>query len=324
MKIHTSPNSLKAKNPVVSVGIFDGVHNGHREIIRQITSLSKAISGESVLITFWPHPRIVLNKNSENLRFLTTIEEKKSLLRDTGIDHLIILPFTERLSQQTACEFITEILIKKIKAKYLVLGFNNHFGKNREGNTETIKDCAEKNGIIVKQANQKLIGNDPVSSTLIRNLLWKGEILKAKKLLGYDFFVKGIIVGGKKIGRQLGFPTANITPGEKHKLIPSDGVYAVFLKISNSIYGGMLNIGIRPTLNSDKPVKTIEVNIFDFSQDIYGQEVTLIFIDRIRDEIKFENSTFLSQQLKKDKEAAIKIIDNYKKSDYLSLKGSLY
>ncbi len=315
MKIHTSTDNFKAKNPVVSIGIFDGVHNGHREIIREIISLSKTISGESVLITFWPHPRIVLNKDSKNLRFLTTIEEKKCLLKNTGIDHLIILPFTEGLSQLTACEFITEILVKEIGVRYLVLGFNNHFGKNREGSTETIQDCAEKNGIIVKRARQKLIDNDPVSSTLIRNLLWKGEIRKAKKLLGYDFFVKGIIVGGKRIGRQLGFPTANITPGEKHKLIPSDGVYAVFLKISDSIYGGMLNIGIRPTLNSDKPVKTIEVNIFDFSQNIYGQEVTLIFIDRIRDEIKFKNSTFLSQQLRKDKETALNIINNYKRSD---------
>ena len=323
MKIHTNIDNFKANNPVVSIGIFDGVHNGHREIIRQITSLAKATSGESVLITFWPHPRIVLNKDSKNLRFLTTIEEKKSILKDTGIDHLIILPFTKSLSQQSACEFITETLAKKIRAKYLVLGFNNHFGRNKEGNTESIKDCAQKNGIIVKQVIQKLIDNDPVSSTLIRDLLWSGNILKAKKLLGYDFFVKGIIVGGKKIGRQLGFPTANITPKEKHKLIPSDGVYAVFLKISDSIYGGMLNIGIRPTLNNDRPIKTIEVNIFDFSQNIYGQEVTLIFIDRIRDEIKFKNSTLLSQQLRKDKEAALKIIANYEESNSLSSKIGL-
>ncbi|MCD6597080.1 MAG: bifunctional riboflavin kinase/FAD synthetase [Bacteroidales bacterium] len=312
MKIHTNIDNFKANSPVVSIGIFDGVHNGHREIIRQITSLAKAVSGESVLISFWPHPRIVLNKDSENLRFLTTIEEKKSLLKNTGIDHMVIIPFTKSLSQQSACEFITETLAKKIRAKYLVLGFNNHFGRNKEENTETIKDCAERNGIIIKQAIQKLIDNDPVSSTLIRNLLWNGDIRKAKKLLGYDFFVKGTIVGGKKIGRKLGFPTANITPEEKHKLIPSNGVYAVFLNISDSIYGGMLNIGIRPTLNSDNPVKTIEVNIFNFSQNIYDQEVTLIFIDRIRDEIKFKNSTLLSQQLRKDKEAALKIIDKYK------------
>ena len=215
MKLHTSPDNFKAKNPVVSIGIFDGVHNGHREIIRQIISLSKTIFGESVLITFWPHPRIVLNKDSKNLRFLTTIEEKKCLLKNTGIDHLIILPFTEKFSQLNACEFITEILVKKIGARYLVLGFNNHFGKNREGNTETIQDCAEKNGIIVKRARRKLIGKDPVSSTLIRNLLWKGEIRKAKKLLGYDFFVKRNYCRGKKDRSPVRIPNCKHYPGRK-------------------------------------------------------------------------------------------------------------
>lgn len=314
MKIHNNTDNFKAKNPVVSIGIFDGVHKGHRAIIRQIKKLAESNGGESVLITFWPHPRIVLNNNSDDLKFLTTIEEKKSLLKKLGIDHLIILPFTKELSRLTACEFITEILIKKIKAKYLVLGFNNHFGKNREGNFETIKACAEKNGIKVKKATQKLIKHQEVSSTIIRNVLWKGEIRKASQLLGYDFFVKGTIVEGKKIGRKLGFPTANITPDDPHKLLPKDGVYAVFLTISGTTFGGMLNIGIRPTVNSNKFSKSIEVNIFDFSQDIYRQEVTLTFVDRIRDEIKFKNTELLSLQLKKDKTEALRIIENYKKS----------
>ncbi len=314
MKIHNNTDNFKARNPVVTIGIFDGVHRGHREIIQQIINLSRRIEGESVLITFYPHPRIVLNNNSDDLRFLTTIEEKKSLLNKVGIDHLVILPFTKELSQLTANEFITEILVRKLKAKYLVLGFNNHIGRNREGNFETIKSCAEQNGIIVKKADQKLVNQQAVSSTIIRNTLWKGEIRKAGQLLGYDFFVKGTIVEGKKIGRKLGFPTANITPNDPHKLLPKDGVYAVFLKISGVTYGGMLNIGIRPTVNSNKFSKTVEVNIFDFSHNIYGQEVILIFIDRIRDEIKFENADLLTLQLQKDRIASLRIIENFKKS----------
>jgi riboflavin kinase/FMN adenylyltransferase len=253
-----------------------------------------------------------LNHISDDLKFLTTIEEKKSLLREVGLDHLIILPFTRDLSQLTACKFITEFLVKKIQAKYLLLGFNNHFGRNKEGNFETINACAEQNGIIVKRASQKLINHQAVSSTIIRNTLWQGEIRKANQLLGYDFFVKGTIVEGKKIGRKLGFPTANITPDDPHKLLPKDGVYAVFLKIAGNNFGGMLNIGIRPTVSTNKFLKTIEVNIFEFSHDIYGQKVTLIFLDHIRDEIKFKNADLLTLQLKKDKIAALRIIENFK------------
>jgi riboflavin kinase/FMN adenylyltransferase len=312
VKIHNTTDHFEARNPVVTIGIFDGVHKGHREIIQQINMLAKKTQGESVLITFWPHPRIVLNHNSNDLKFLTTIEEKISLLKNLEIDHLIILPFTKDLSQLTASDFITKILVREINAKYLVLGFNNHIGRNREGNFETIKACAEQNGIIIKKASQKLINKQAVSSTIIRNALWQGEIRKAIQLLGYDFFVKGIIVEGKRIGRKLGFPTANITPDDPHKLLPKNGVYAVFLKITGNTFGGMLNIGIRPTVNTNKFSKTIEVNIFEFSHDIYGQEITLFFIDRIRDEIKFENADLLTLQLKKDKIAALRIIKKFK------------
>lgn len=310
MKVHTKPDSLNFKNPVITIGIFDGVHSGHRQIIHEVTNFAREVKGESILITFWPHPRMVLNHSDSDLKFLTTLEEKSILLERTNIDHLVILPFTHDLAEQSACDFIENILVNKFKMKHLIVGFNHHFGKDREGDFETIKTCAELFKFQTSQMLPKLINGEKVSSTLIRKALWSGQIQRANQLLGYEYFVNGTIVGGKKIGRKIGFPTANITPKESHKLIPSDGVYAVKLLISGKSYDGMLNIGIRPTVNSGKISKTIEVNVFDFSQDIYGQAVTLVFIDRIRDEIKFDNVDSLVNQLKKDKEKTQKILKN--------------
>ncbi len=308
MNIHSDPAKFDVTNPVVTIGIFDGVHSGHQEILSKLTSLASEVSGKSVLITFWPHPRMVLNHEDTNLKFLTTLEEKKVLLKQSGIDHLIILPFTRELSNQGACEFIEKTLVNRIGTKYLIVGFNHHFGKDREGDLKIIKECAGDFGFQVLQLPPKLIKDEKVSSTLIRKALWSGQIRKANEYLGYEFFVNGRIVGGKRIGRKIGFPTANITPKESYKLIPSNGVYAVKLKISEKVFSGMLNIGVRPTLNSGQVVKTIEVNIFDFAQDIYGQDVTLVFIDRIRDEKKFPDVDALVEQLKKDKEKALKIL----------------
>ena len=312
MKVHTSLQNIQFKSPVITIGIFDGVHSGHREIINEVKNIANEEETESVLITFWPHPKMVLNNSGIDLKFLTTLEEKEVLLRKCNIDHLVVLPFNLELSQQSACEFIEKTLVNRLNVKYLIVGFNHQFGKDRKGNYETIKACAEKFNFNTLQLLPKLIDGEKVSSTLIREALWSGQIKRANRFLGYEYFVNGTIVGGKRIGRQIGFPTANIIPKESHKLIPMDGVYAVRLMISNLCYNGMLNIGIRPTLNSEKVSKTIEVNIFDFSQDIYGQDVTLIFIDRIRDEIKFENIDFLVNQLKKDRKSALAILKSDK------------
>ncbi len=308
MKVHFNLDKINLKKPVITIGIFDGVHSGHRQIIHELTNIAQEVEGESVLITFWPHPRMVLNNSGIDLKFLTTIEEKETLLGQTDIDHLIILPFTYELAQQSACEFVEKTLVNKFNVKFLIVGFNHHFGKDRKGDFETVKVCAEKFKFQALQMQPKLINGEKVSSTLIREALWSGQIRRANLFLGYEYFVNGTIVGGKRIGRQIGFPTANITPKENHKLIPSDGVYAVKLIISQTRYLGMLNIGIRPTINSKKVSKTIEVNIFNFSQDIYGQDVNLIFIDRIRDEIKFKDVDSLIAQLKKDKVIAQEIL----------------
>ena len=308
MQLHNDPDKFKVRNPVVSIGIFDGVHSGHHEILSRLTSLAREVSGESVIITFWPHPRQVLNPDDDNLKFLCTLEEKKVLLDKAGIDHLVILPFTRTLSNQDACEFVENTLVKRFQIKYLVIGYNHHFGKDRLGDFNTIENCATEFGFKAFKMPPRLVNGEKVSSTIIREALWSGQIQKANQLLGYEFFVNGKIVGGKMIGRKIGFPTANVTPKENHKLIPSNGVYAVKLQINGNEYKGMLNIGVRPTINSSRLAKTIEVNIFDFSQDIYGQDVTLIFVDRMRNEEKYDDMEALVEQLKRDKIRALEIL----------------
>ncbi len=308
MKIHSDPDHFEVRKPVVSLGIFDGVHSGHHEILSRLKSLATEVSGESVIITFWPHPRQILNPDDNNIKFLCTLEEKKALLEKAGMDHLVILPFTRSLSNQDACEFIENTLVKRFHTKYLVVGYNHHFGKDRHGDFKTIQDCATNYGFEVLKMPPRLVDGEKVSSTIIREALWSGQIRKANKLLGYEFFVNGKIVGGKMIGRKIGFPTANITPKENHKLIPSDGVYAVKLQINGNQYKGMLNIGVRPTIDSARLIKSIEVNIFEFSKNIYGQDVTLIFVERMRDEEKYENVEMLVEQLKKDKIRALEIL----------------
>jgi len=309
VKIHSDPESLNVTNPVVTLGIFDGVHTGHQSIIARLNSLAKESGGESVLITFWPHPRLMLNREPEGLKYLTTLDEKKILLEETGIDHLVILPFTRELSNMEACEFMEKLLVERFHTRQLVIGFDQRFGKNREGNFEVIKKCGKKFGIRSFRVPALDIEGEKVSSTLIRQALWGGRIRDANNLLGYPFFINGTIVGGRSIGRKIGFPTANIITRDKHKLVPSDGVYAVKLKLNGEILDGMLNIGIRPTLAAEKKYKTIEVHIFDFSRDIYGQDVTLIFVDRLRDEKKFPDVTGLVRQMKQDKQNALRILN---------------
>jgi len=308
LKVHSDPDNFEVRNPVVSLGIFDGVHSGHYEILSRLTSLAMEISGESVIITFWPHPRQVLSPDDNKLKLLNTLEEKKSLLQKAGIDHLVILPFTRALSSQNASEFIENTLVKRFHTKYLLVGYNHHFGKDRHSDFKIIKDCATKFDFEAFKMPPRMLDGEKVSSTIIREALWSGQIQKANKLLGYEFFVNGKIVGGKMIGRKIGFPTANITPKENYKLIPSDGVYAIRLQINGNQYKGMLNIGVRPTVNASSLIKTIEVNIFDFSQDIYGQDVSLIFVERMRNEEKYKNVDLLVDQLNKDKLMALDIL----------------
>lgn len=302
MIIHTDIDKIDIVNPVLTIGVFDGVHQGHLTILDRLKSVAKDKKGESVVLTLWPHPRIVLNKDIESLRLLNNIEEKKQLLSNTGIDHLIIIPFTKEFSQLNACEFIEEYLVKKIHVKHLVIGYNHQFGKDRKAGYEFLKECSEKFDFEIERLDAKLIENDSVSSTKIREFLIEGDLEKAKKYLGYDYFVSGNVVEGNKIGRTIGFPTANIQIPEPWKQIPKDGVYAVRVKLNIQNYYGMMNIGTRPTIESEMKLKNMEVHIFDFNDKIYNQTVTVSFVKRIRDEKKFSGLEELKMQLHKDKE----------------------
>jgi riboflavin kinase/FMN adenylyltransferase len=305
--IHNTLENLAIKNPVLTIGVFDGVHLGHLSILNRLNLLAKEKNGESVVLTLWPHPRIVLNKDIENLRLLNNIEEKQLLLSQTGIDHLIIIPFTKEFSQLTACEFIEHYLVNKIHVKHLVVGYNHQFGKDRKSGYEFLKQCSATFGFEIEKLDAKLIDNESISSTKIRDFLVHGDLENAKNYLGYEYFVSGNVIEGNKIGRTIGFPTANIKLPEPWKLIPKDGVYAVRVQFNNSSYLGMLNIGTRPTIEPEMKLKNMEVHIFDFNDKIYNQTVTVSFVKRIRDEKKFNNLDELTIQLKKDKEHIQKI-----------------
>jgi riboflavin kinase/FMN adenylyltransferase len=309
MIIHKGYENLNFINPVVTLGIFDGVHNGHKALINRLVSLSKNVGGESVIITFNPHPRLVLAENEINLFFLTTLEEKISLLGKEGVDHLIIIPFDHELSNKEACGFIKEILVKKIGTRYLLAGFNHHFGRQSGNDFDTIRSCAESFGIVVEQVGAHISDSGIISSSLIRDALLSGELDKANELLGYNYSISGTIVEGKKLGRKIGFPTANIKLSDSNKLVPKNGVYFVEVMIGGSLHRGMLSIGYNPTVNTDPGIKTIEVNIFDFERDIYNLDIGVVFRKRLRDEIRFESISLLTEQLELDKKLAMKYFE---------------
>jgi riboflavin kinase/FMN adenylyltransferase len=308
MVIHEGYENLNLELPVVTLGIFDGVHRGHRFLIDTMIARARETLGESVAITFRPHPRLVLEKESSELRFLSTFEEKILLLDKTGIDHLVIIEFNREFSMIKACDFVREVLISKIRTRNLIVGHDHHFGYRGEGNFETIKDCAESSGILVEQVGGFQYDGGTVSSSMIREKLLKGNPGKANELLGYCYSIKGIVIEGKKLGRKLGFPTANIRLIDEHKLVPADGVYAVEVIANKLKYKGMLSIGTNPTVNKDARERSIEVNIFVFDEDIYGEEIEVIFRFRLRDEKKFDNPGQLSRQMELDKEVALQLL----------------
>lgn len=306
MKVYTNIEDFKnVKNPVVTTGTFDGVHLGHQKIISRLQEVAKKHSGETVLLTFYPHPRMVLFPDDNELKLLNTQQEKIELLKKYGIDHLIIYPFTKEFSRMTSVEFVRDILVNRIGTKRLVIGYNHHFGRNREGSFEHLKEYGTLYGFEVEEIPAKDIDHIEISSTKIREALKTGDIKTAGTFLGYNYSLTGKVVDGKKLGKTIGYPTANIFVDDKYKLIPADGVYAVNVKHKGTMYGGMLNIGNNPTVNGK--MKTIEVNIFDFNKEIYGDEATIYFLARLRDEVKFNGLEELKAQLVKDKDNALKI-----------------
>ncbi len=297
---------IGVKNPIVTIGTFDGVHLGHRKIIELMKAAAEKLDGETVVITFYPHPRIVLHADSKNLKFINTQKRKIELLENAGVDHLIIINFTKEFSRLNSAVFIKEYLVDKIKTKKLIIGYDHHFGKNRLGDFSTLYDLGYKYGFEVEKLAAQNVENVAISSTKIRRALNEGKIKVANTLLGYEYSITGIVVSGQKIGRTIGFPTANIDLEDEYKLVTANGVYACRVEYEGKIYLGMGNIGLRPTVNHSD--LTIEVNIFDFDKEIYGESITIFFVDRIRDEVKFENLEGLRAQLQKDKNTVTAIL----------------
>lgn len=308
VKIYSDLNQFQVDRPVVTIGTFDGIHLGHQKVIARLRDFAKLHNGESVIFTFHTHPRLVTSPNETTLRLLTTLEEKTELLEKFGIDHLIVYPFNRDFANLTYHEFVEKILVEKLKTHCLVVGYDHKFGKNREGGFEYLQKCADKYKFHIEKLDALLVEDDSVSSTKIRNALQNGEIEKANQFLGYPFTLHGTVVSGNQLGRKLGFPTANIESSDKNKIIPGYGVYAVKVKLKAAEFNGMLNIGTRPTFNNNADNRSIEVNIFDFDGDIYGQEITLRFVNKIRDEEKFDDMNQLAEQLKKDRNTALRLL----------------
>lgn len=297
------------QNAVVTTGTFDGLHVGHRTILNRLKEIAAAINGETVVLTFFPHPRMVLYPDNKDLKLIDTIDERIEFLKAENIDHLIIHPFSKEFSRLSSIEFVREILVNKLGTKKLVIGYNHQFGRNREGSFEHLKEFSSLYGFEVEEIPAKIVDDVDVSSTKIRNAINNGDIKTANAYLNRHFTLRGKVSHGNKIGREIGFPTANLMIEESYKIIPKIGAYAVIAWINENSYKAMLNIGLRPTFNNESGVK-IEVHIFNFDKDIYGETIKIEFIDRIRDEIKFNSIDELKIQLQQDKIKALKLLDN--------------
>jgi riboflavin kinase / FMN adenylyltransferase len=307
LKIFNDISQIQASNHVVTIGIFDGVHLGHAEILRRIRNLASEYQGESVVITLWPHPRFVLQPENTELKLLTSLDEKISLIGEHHIDKLLILPFTTELANIPYDRFVGEYLVRRLGARHVVVGFNHHFGKDRKGTFENLLKSAKEHKIQAERLDPVVLDSVRLSSSGIRHMIEEGRIGAANKALGYPYFINGNVVEGKKLGRTIGFPTANVKLLEPNKLLPHNGVYAVKVNTADRNLNGMLNIGFRPTIESEKPDRTIEVNLFDFEGDLYGKAIHIEFMDWLRSEIKFNSLQELKDQLDLDKEEVLKL-----------------
>lgn len=309
MKVHTDLSNFNANNPIVTIGMFDGVHTGHRQLLSQLTEKAQEVNGESVVVTFWPHPRMVLKQDEDKLRFLTSPEERTKLFSQLGIDHLVLIPFSLELANLTAQEFIKQILKEKLNIHHLMVGYNHRFGKGRQHSFEEYQEFAKQYNFSISLVQAVLTDGMKTSSTDIRNHLLAGKMEEANKILGYSYSLSGRVIGGQQLGRRIGYPTANIEVEEPYKLIPPDGVYAVNVRVEGKQFGGMLNIGVRPTVNHNVDKRSLEVHIFDFNRDIYSEEVEIQFITRVRDEQKFNNVDELIAQIQKDEITIRRIVE---------------
>lgn len=319
MKIYNNLSEFsKLDNAIVTIGTFDGVHFGHQKIIKQLVQKAKADNGESVILTFFPHPRMIIDPENQDLKMINTINEKAEILKNLGVDHLIITPFTRDFSNQLPEDYIKNTLVDNIGIKHIIIGYDHRFGKDRSGNLTDLKAAGQHYGFTVEEIMEQDIHDVAVSSTKIRQALLAGDVSLASDYLGYPFSIFGRVIKGDKIGRTIGFPTANIFVEETYKLIPGDGIYAVTVEMSLEsgvgspesevqtpdagfrTYRGMAYIGQRPTING--MTRNIEVNIFDFNEEIYGQDIKMNFLKFLRHDVKFTGLEALTVQLQKDKE----------------------
>jgi riboflavin kinase/FMN adenylyltransferase len=303
MIVHRGLDDLQPlPNAVVTSGTFDGVHRGHQTILARLTEIAKGSNGQSVLTTYWPHPRTVVSNDSQDLKLLTTLDEKVALLDQAGVDHLVIIPFTRSFSQLSSEEFIQQVLIEKIGTKKLVIGYDHRFGRDRQGGFDYIQAHQREYGFDVEEIPRQDVEAVGVSSSKIRTALNEGNIHTANLFLGRQYNLTGTVVKGQQLGRTIGFPTANLQVDDPNKLVPANGVYAVDVHYGGQTFGGMLNIGFRPTVAGTS--QTIETYIFDFDKDIYGEHMTLRFREFLRPEQKFEGLPALVAQLNRDEAAA--------------------
>lgn len=310
MDIFHSIEEVNVENPVITTGMFDGIHLGHLELINRLKSRAKLLNLPSLVVTFNPHPRLVLSPEIE-VELLTTLEERISRFEEAGIDALLILPFTLELAALSSMQFLSDVLDKGLGMKGYVLGYDHRFGKDRQLGYEDYQAYCQKQGIFIERVEPKLSQSDLVSSSSIRQLLKQGDVENAKRLLGYAYPLSGSIVKGVQIGRTIGFPTANIQLDDSHKLIPAIGVYAVQLQVKGIKWLGMMNIGYRPTIKNNDGKPTIEVHIFNFFGDIYGEKIKVSIAHKLRDEIEFSSLEALKQQLGEDKLTAFSLLQNF-------------
>ncbi|MDN3665154.1 bifunctional riboflavin kinase/FAD synthetase [Algibacter miyuki] len=308
MKLSNSTDTIKDQDTIVTIGTFDGVHIGHQKIIKRLIDSGNLQQLKSVILTFFPHPRMVLQKDS-NIKLINTIDERQDILEALGLDYLLVKKFTKEFSRLSAEDFVKQILVDKLNAKKVIIGYDHRFGRNRNADINDLRTFGKRYGFEVEEISAQDIDDVSVSSTKIRTALLEGDITKANNYLGYPFMLNGTVVKGKGLGKQLNYPTANIHVEEDYKLIPKQGAYIVNTTINNQLVYGMMNIGTNPTVNGNK--QTIEVNFIDFDKDIYDKKLQINLLKRIRDEEKFESIDALKMQLSKDKTETIDFIKTH-------------
>ncbi|MDR8391548.1 bifunctional riboflavin kinase/FAD synthetase [Aliifodinibius sp. S!AR15-10] len=295
---------------VVTVGTFDGVHKGHRVLMETVLKKAKKRDARSVIVTFDPHPRDIISPGEKGIKLLTTLQERREILEDIGIDRMVVIPFDRDFSLLSSEEFVEDIIYQKIGVGEFVIGYDHHFGRNREGTIETIENLGSELGFDAYVVSKQEVGDKTVSSTVIRNAInGDGDIELATELLGRYYMLNGTVVHGDKRGKEIGYPTANIMPEHPNKIIPKDGVYAVKVRVDGQWFNGMMNIGTRPTFEGEDK-RTLEVNLFDFDDEIYGKSLQVRFVKRIRDERKFSGVDELVEQLREDEKQSLRILKN--------------